>query len=70
MYQIYNFGQPCLTLLVSCIRITYDIYSTTRLNEGLISNFTTTILDLCGTTQLQIAIIQIIILIIDININV
>jgi len=56
-YQIYGFGQPCLTLLASCIKITYDIYNTTRLNEGLINNFTTTILDLCASTQLQITII-------------
>jgi hypothetical protein len=68
MYHIYGFSQPCLISLASCIRITYDIYSTTKLNEGFIINFTITILDLCATTQLQITIIKIIILIININI--
>jgi hypothetical protein len=70
MYHIYGFCQPCLILLTSCIRITYDIYSTIQSNKGCISNFTTTILDLCATTQLQITILKIIILIININISI
>jgi hypothetical protein len=35
---IYGFGQPYLTLLASCTRITYDNYNTTRINETLINN--------------------------------
>ncbi len=65
MYTPYiQFDQPCPTLLTSCIRITYDNYNTTRINETLIINFlcnyfTITILDHC-TTKYYIIIIIII----------
>ncbi len=56
-YCIYNFGQPCLTLLASYTKITYDNYNIIRINERCISKFicnyfTTIILDLCETIQL------------------
>ncbi len=38
-YQIYGFGQPCLTLLASCMRVTYKNYNTIGINEKLINNF-------------------------------
>jgi len=43
---IYDFGQPCMTLLSSCMRTTYDNYSTIRINETLIDNFFIIILQL------------------------
>jgi hypothetical protein len=47
------------------MKITYDNYNTTRINEALISNFfATIILDICATTQLLITIIITIIIII------
>jgi hypothetical protein len=61
---IYGFGQPCLTLLTSCMNVTDDNYNATRINETLISNvfanFKTNILDLRATTQLLTTIIIII----------
>jgi hypothetical protein len=46
MHCIYNFGQPCLTLLESYTRVIYDIYNTIGINETLINNFFATILQL------------------------
>ncbi len=46
MYALDNLGQPCLTLLTSYTRITYDIYNTIGINETLINNFFATILQL------------------------
>jgi hypothetical protein len=58
---IHGFGQSCLTLLASCMRVTYDNYNTTKVNETLVSNFFANfkinILDLCATTQLLTTII-------------
>ncbi len=42
----YGFGQPCLTLLASCMKVTYDNFNITRLNEELINNFFATTLQL------------------------
>jgi len=36
---IYNFDQPCLTLVTSCTIITYDKYNTIEINETFINNF-------------------------------
>jgi len=64
-HHIYSFGQLCLTLLTSCMKITYDNNNTTRINEALVSNcFATIILDICATTWLLITIIINIIIII------
>jgi hypothetical protein len=61
---IHGFGQSFFTLLANCMRVTYDNYSTTWINETLISNFfanfKTNILDFCATTQLLATIIIII----------
>ncbi len=47
MYALYiQFGQPCLTLLESYTRVTYDIYNTIGINETLINSFFATILQL------------------------
>lgn len=43
-HRIYDFGQPCLTFLASCIRITYGNYNTTIINEALTNNFFVTTL--------------------------
>jgi hypothetical protein len=61
-YCIYNFGQPCLTLLASYTKVTCDNYNTIGINEMFISKlicnyFTTIILDICATTQLLATII-------------
>ncbi len=45
-HHIYNFGQLCLTLLASCMKITYDNYNTNGMNETLINNFFATNLQL------------------------
>ncbi len=51
MHYTYDFGQPCLILLTSCTRITYDNYNTSRINETRVNNyFTTIILDFYATT--------------------
>lgn len=39
MHCIYDFSQPCLTLLRSCVIVIYDNYNTTRINEAFINNF-------------------------------
>jgi hypothetical protein len=61
---IYGFGQLCLTLLISCMKVSYENYNITRINETLIINsfveFKTNILDLHATTQLLATIIMII----------
>jgi hypothetical protein len=31
-HHLYNFGQPCLTLLKSYTSVTYDNYNATRIN--------------------------------------
>jgi hypothetical protein len=61
-YCIYNFGQPCLTLLASYMKATYDNYNTNGTNETFISKlicnyFTAIILDFCATTQLLATVI-------------
>lgn len=67
---IYGFGQPCLTLLTTCMKVTYDKYNTTWTDETSINNlfcnnFTTTILDFHAITQLLTTIMVIIIIIIS-----
>jgi hypothetical protein len=50
---IYNFGQPCLTLVTSCTLVTYDNYNIIEINETFINNFFVIILQLlCATIQL------------------
>jgi hypothetical protein len=41
MHHIYGSSQPCLTLLVSCKRITYDNYIYIGTNETFINKFFT-----------------------------
>jgi hypothetical protein len=38
MHCIYDISQPCLTLLVNCMKVTYDNYNTTRIDETFINN--------------------------------
>lgn len=38
-HHIYSFGQSCLTLLTSCMKVMYDNYNTNGMNEALINNF-------------------------------
>ncbi len=69
-YNIYNFGQACLTLLASCMRIAYENYNITIIIESLITKFfcnyfTIIILNFCVITRLLARIIIIIITIID-----
>jgi hypothetical protein len=45
-HHIYSFGQSSFILLVSCMKVTYDNYNTTRINETFIKNFFATILQL------------------------
>jgi hypothetical protein len=50
---IYNFGQPCLTLITSYTIITYDNYNTIQINQTFINNFFAIILQfIYATTQL------------------
>jgi len=61
-YCIYNFGQPCLILLASYTKVTYDNYNIIGTNETFISKlicnyFTTITLDFCATIQLLATII-------------
>ncbi len=44
VHRIYNIGQPCLTLLANCIRVIYNNYNTTRINEALVNKFFATTL--------------------------
>jgi hypothetical protein len=44
-HHIYSFGQPCLILL-NCMKVTYDNYNTTRINETFIKDFFATNLQL------------------------
>jgi hypothetical protein len=67
-HHIYNFGQSCLTLLASCMKVTYYNYNTNGMNEALINNLfaitlQTIMLGLCATTQLLGKIIIFIIII-------
>jgi hypothetical protein len=43
-HYIYGFGQPCFTLLTSCIKIVYHKYNAIEINETLINNYFVTIL--------------------------
>jgi hypothetical protein len=36
---IYNFGQPCLTLLTSTARVAYDNYNTIWISEHSLATF-------------------------------
>jgi len=38
-HYIYGFGQPCLILLASCIRIAYHNYNVIEINKALINNY-------------------------------
>jgi hypothetical protein len=46
MHHVYGFGQPRLTLLINCTKVTYDNYNTTQINKILINNFLTITLQL------------------------
>ncbi len=45
-HRIFSFDQPYPTLLTSCIKITYDNYNTTIINETFIIDFLATTLQL------------------------
>ncbi len=36
MHYIYGCDQPCLILLTSCMRVTYDNYNTLKIHETLL----------------------------------
>jgi hypothetical protein len=46
MHCIYGFGQLCLTLLASCMKVTYDNYNIPITNETFINNIFAAILQL------------------------
>jgi hypothetical protein len=67
---IYNFGQPCLTLITSYTIITYDNYNTIEKNQTFINNFFAIILQLLYATTQLLAKLLLLLLLLYINIQI